>query len=160
MTAVLGLLAMVSTLAIDPEQVTPGPVSDAVSLDTLAAASEANVNVVDLLGAMSSTSLTARQYLVGVGEIAAPRSAMPAFGTVWDKLAVCESTSNWHANTGNGYFGGVQFDRGTWLRHGGGAYAPRADLATREQQILIAQRTLVVQGWQAWPACSRRLGLR
>ena len=86
-------------------------------------------------------------------------SADPPIG-VWDRLAACESTSNWRANTGNGFYGGIQFDYGTWLRHGGGAFAPRADLATRAQQIAIGQRTLAAQGWGAWPACSRRLGLR
>ena len=86
-------------------------------------------------------------------------SADPPIG-VWDRLAACESTSTWNANTGNGYYGGIQFDRGTWLRHGGAQYAPRADLATRAQQIAVGQRTLAAQGWGAWPACSRRLGLR
>jgi|SRR5215467_1041066 len=90
--------------------------------------------------------------------VEAPPTA-PAYG-VWDRLAMCESTQNWSANTGNGYFGGLQFDRGTWLRHGGAAFAPRADLASRTAQIAIAERTLAVQGWGAWPVCSRRLGLR
>lgn len=83
----------------------------------------------------------------------------PAYG-VWDRLASCESGQRWSANTGNGYYGGLQFDYGTWLRHGGAAFAPRADLASRAQQILIAQRTQATQGWGAWPYCSRRLGLR
>ena len=90
--------------------------------------------------------------------VEAPPTA-PAYG-VWDRLAMCESTQNWSANTGNGYFGGLQFDRGTWLRHGGAAFAPRADLASRTAQIAVAERTLAVQGWGAWPVCSRRLGLR
>jgi|SRR5215471_2477394 len=94
-----------------------------------------------------------------VSEAPEPPPSAPAYG-VWDRLATCESTQNWSANTGNGYFGGLQFDRGTWLRHGGAAFAPRADLATRAAQIAIAERTLAVQGWAAWPACSRRLGLR
>ncbi|GED97033.1 resuscitation-promoting factor [Gordonia crocea] len=81
-------------------------------------------------------------------------------GSVWDALAQCEATGNWAINTGNGFYGGVQFDYGTWLRHGGGKYAPRADLATREEQIEIAKKTLAAQGWGAWPACSSRLGLR
>jgi Transglycosylase-like domain len=79
---------------------------------------------------------------------------------VWDRLAACESTSNWHANTGNGYSGGLQFDASTWARYGGRAYAPAADLASRAQQIIIAQRTLAVQGWSAWPVCSRVIGVR
>lgn len=83
-----------------------------------------------------------------------------ASGSVWDRLAQCESGGNWRINTGNGYYGGLQFSYSTWLGYGGGAYAPRADLATREQQIAIAQKTLAGQGWGAWPACSSKLGLR
>ncbi|MFT4200720.1 transglycosylase family protein [Gordonia sp. (in: high G+C Gram-positive bacteria)] len=81
-------------------------------------------------------------------------------GSVWDQLAQCEATGNWHINTGNGFYGGVQFDAGTWLRWGGGKYAPRADLATREEQIEIAKKTQAAQGWGAWPSCSAKLGLR
>lgn len=92
-------------------------------------------------------------------EIAVPTPSEPAYG-VWDRLAMCESTQRWSANTGNGYYGGLQFDYGTWLRHGGAQFAPRADLASRAQQISVAERTLAAQGWGAWPACSRRLGLR
>jgi murein DD-endopeptidase MepM/ murein hydrolase activator NlpD len=80
--------------------------------------------------------------------------------TVWDALAECESGGDWHARTENGFFGGLQFHPGTWLTHGGGEFAPSAHLATREQQILIARRTLEAQGWAAWPVCSLRLGLR
>lgn len=81
-------------------------------------------------------------------------------GSVWDSLAQCESTGNWAINNGNGFYGGIQFDAGTWLRWGGGKYAPRADMATREEQIDIAKKTLAAQGWGAWPACASRLGLR
>lgn len=86
--------------------------------------------------------------------------SVAASGDVWDRLARCEASGNWAINTGNGYFGGLQFTAGTWTRHGGGAYAARADLASREQQIDIAQRVLATQGWGAWPACSAKLGLR
>ncbi|GAB2932550.1 DUF3235 domain-containing protein [Rhodococcus aerolatus] len=88
---------------------------------------------------------------------AAPASAAP--DSDWDRLAQCESSGNWAINTGNGFYGGVQFTNSTWLAFGGGQFAPRADLATREQQIVIAERTLAGQGWGAWPACSQRLGL-
>ncbi|MFD3505987.1 transglycosylase family protein [Nocardia sp. NPDC058666] len=80
-------------------------------------------------------------------------------GAVWDALAQCESTGNWAINTGNGYYGGIQFDESTWARQGGLKYAPRADLATREEQIAIAEVTRARQGWGAWPACTGRLGL-
>ncbi|MGW5146554.1 transglycosylase family protein [Rhodococcus koreensis] len=81
-------------------------------------------------------------------------------GSVWDALAQCEATGNWAINTGNGFFGGVQFDQNTWERQGGLKYAPRADLATREEQIAIASQTQRAQGWGAWPTCSGRLGVR
>ena len=77
----------------------------------------------------------------------------------WDRLAQCESGGNWHINTGNGYYVGVQFSASTWLGYGGGKYAPRADLASRIQQIAIAEKVLRGQGWGAWPACSAQLGL-
>jgi hypothetical protein len=81
-------------------------------------------------------------------------------GEIWDMLAHCESGGNWSANTGNGYYGGLQFHPGTWSGYGGEAYAPRADLATRKQQIAIATKVQQRQGWGAWPACSYKLGLR
>ena len=78
----------------------------------------------------------------------------------WDAIAACESHNNWAINTGNGFYGGVQFDQNTWERQGGLRYAPRADLATREEQIAIAEVTRARQGWGAWPVCSGRVGAR
>ena len=83
-----------------------------------------------------------------------------ASGGVWDRLAQCESGGNWSINTGNGYYGGIQFNSRTWKAYGGGKYAPRADLATREQQIDIAKKVQANQGWGAWPACTSKLGIR
>ena len=80
-------------------------------------------------------------------------------GAIWDALAKCESGGNWAINTGNGYFGGVQFDQNTWARQGGLKYAPRPDLATRNEQIAIAEKTRARQGWGAWPTCTSRLGI-
>ncbi|MVU83033.1 DUF348 domain-containing protein [Nocardia sp. ET3-3] len=80
-------------------------------------------------------------------------------GATWDALAKCESGGNWAINTGNGFYGGIQFDQNTWERQGGTRYAPRADLATREEQIAIAAVTQSRQGWGAWPACTSRLGI-
>jgi hypothetical protein len=79
---------------------------------------------------------------------------------LWDRLAECESNQHWHANTGNGYFGGLQEDRVFWANHGGLQYASRPDLASREAQIAVARVGQARQGWAAWPICSRRLGLR
>jgi uncharacterized protein YabE (DUF348 family) len=81
-------------------------------------------------------------------------------GGVWDALARCEAGGNWAINTGNGYYGGVQFDQNTWERNGGLRYAGRADLATRGEQIAIAEVTRARQGWGAWPTCSGRIGAR
>ncbi len=69
--------------------------------------------------------------------------------SVWDRVAACESGGNWATNTGNGYYGGLQFDQGTWIAHGGAQYASRADLATRAQQIAVAERVT----YDAWPHC-------
>jgi uncharacterized protein YabE (DUF348 family) len=77
---------------------------------------------------------------------------------IWDRIATCESSNNWHANTGNGYYGGLQFNNPTWLSNGGGAYAPRADLATREQQIAIANKVRAARGLEPWE-CAYKLGL-
>jgi resuscitation-promoting factor RpfA len=76
----------------------------------------------------------------------------------WDRVAHCESGGNWHINTGNGYYGGLQFSSSTWSGYGGGRYASRADLASKGEQIAVANRVLSAQGWGAWPVCSRYAG--
>jgi murein DD-endopeptidase MepM/ murein hydrolase activator NlpD len=78
----------------------------------------------------------------------------------WDLVANCESRGKWNEDTGNGFFGGLQFEPGTWRAFGGEAFARSAHQATREQQIVVAQRVLASQGWLAWPACSAKLGFR
>ncbi|MFC8564448.1 transglycosylase family protein [Streptomyces sp. NPDC057245] len=94
--------------------------------------------------------------------------ALPLVGTgtahaadveTWDKVAACESTNDWDVNTGNGYYGGLQFTQSTWEAFGGTRYAPRADLATKDQQIAVAEKVLDGQGPGAWPTCSQRAGL-
>ncbi|GAA2571851.1 MULTISPECIES: transglycosylase family protein [Streptomyces] len=94
--------------------------------------------------------------------------ALPLIGTgtahaadveTWDKVAACESTDDWDINTGNGYYGGLQFTQTTWEAFGGTRYAPRADLATKDQQIAVAEKVLDGQGPGAWPVCSQRAGL-
>jgi hypothetical protein len=74
-------------------------------------------------------------------------------------VADCESSGRWAVDTGNGFYGGLQFRQSTWEAYGGLAHAPRADLATREQQIAVAEEVLAEQGWEAWPVCARRYGL-
>ena len=103
--------------------------------------------------------MTALGVIAGAPFIfAAPVQAAPE--STWDELARCESSGDWNTNTGNGYFGGVQFSQSTWEGYGGTVYASRPDLATREQQIAIAERTLAGQGWGAWPTCSAKIGAR
>ncbi|MGW1770983.1 transglycosylase family protein [Streptomyces sp. NPDC002104] len=91
--------------------------------------------------------------LIGAG------AAHAASVDTWNKVATCESTSNWRINTGNGYYGGLQFSQSTWRAFGGTAYAARADLATKAQQIAVAEKVLKGQGPQAWPVCGKQAGL-
>ncbi|GHH91616.1 transglycosylase family protein [Streptomyces capillispiralis] len=79
--------------------------------------------------------------------------------STWDKVAACESSNDWNINTGNGYYGGLQFTQSTWEAYGGTRYAPRADLASKDQQIAVAEKVLDGQGPGAWPVCSERAGL-
>jgi uncharacterized protein YabE (DUF348 family) len=115
----------------------------------------------------SSTVVTAPVAAVkAVGTKSRPASAAPApapasgpvssaggssvNGAMWDRIAACESGGNWAINTGNGYYGGLQFDSQTWLGNGGGAFAPRADLASRTQQIAIANKVYAARGLAPW----------
>ncbi|WP_323182395.1 MULTISPECIES: transglycosylase family protein [unclassified Streptomyces] len=76
-------------------------------------------------------------------------------GPDWDAIARCESGGNWRANTGNGHYGGLQFTQSSWKAAGGRKYAPRADLATKAEQIAVARRLAKIQGMGAW-TCARR----
>src|SRR5690348_2115335 len=77
--------------------------------------------------------------------------------STWDKAAQCESGGSWAISTGNGFHGGLQFTASTWRSFGGTGMPHRA---SRTEQIAVAERVLAAQGWKAWPACSRELGLR
>ncbi|MEU9048180.1 MULTISPECIES: transglycosylase family protein [unclassified Kitasatospora] len=94
----------------------------------------------------------AMPLLTATGASAAPASA-------WDSVAQCESGGNWGINTGNGFYGGLQFTSGTWKAYGGTAYAPQANQASRAQQISVAEKVLASQGPGAWPVCSKKAGL-
>jgi len=88
------------------------------------------------------------------------QSSQPAASSgsgVWDQLAECESGGDWSINTGNGYYGGLQFSQSSWEAAGGSG---RPDQASREQQIAVAEQLQAQQGWGAWPTCSARAGLR
>ena len=95
--------------------------------------------------------------VLGGGSIALAGQAAAATDGEWDQVASCESGGNWSINTGNGYQGGLQFSQGTWASHGGGDYAPSAQLASKDQQIAIAERVLANQGRGAWPVCGHGL---
>jgi len=84
-------------------------------------------------------------------------NASAATASEWDAVAQCESGGNWSINTGNGFFGGLQFTNSTWAAYGGTAYAARADLATKAQQIAVAEKVLAGQGKGAWPVCGKGL---
>lgn len=102
--------------------------------------------------------LTGAALLAPLGLLAATGNAAAADSGVWDRIAKCESGGNWHINTGNGYYGGLQFSAGTWRAYGGTAYASTADKASKASQIAVATKVQNAQGWGAWPTCSARAG--
>ncbi|WP_308190916.1 transglycosylase family protein [Pseudonocardia terrae] len=107
----------------------------------------------------ASTAPRARIVKVGTND---EQPEVPAIsdGAVWDRLAQCEAGGNWAINTGNGYYGGVQFDASTWRAYGGTQYAPLPNQASREEQIAVASKVRDSRGgYGAWPACARKLGL-
>ena len=95
--------------------------------------------------------------VIGGGSLALAAHSGAATDSEWDKVAGCESGGNWAINTGNGYHGGLQFSPSTWSGHGGGEFAPVAYLATKEEQIAVAERVLASQGKGAWPSCGGSL---
>jgi hypothetical protein len=111
--------------------------------------------------------LSLRHRLIGFAFVASATAVtgvgmtLPAQAAVgvWDRVAACESGGNWAVNTGNGYFGGLQFSQSTWRGFGGLLYAPTASRASKAVQIAIARRVLAVQGPGAWPVCGPRAGL-
>ncbi|GAB1639827.1 transglycosylase family protein [Krasilnikovia sp. MM14-A1259] len=96
--------------------------------------------------------------VTGTVALLGPAAPASASSVNWDAIAKCESGGRWHVNTGNGYYGGLQFSRGTWAGHGGTKYAGTADKATREQQIAVAEHVLRSQGIHAWPVCGAKAG--
>ncbi|GAA2068584.1 hypothetical protein GCM10009801_16940 [Streptomyces albiaxialis] len=105
----------------------------------------------------ASLALTAGGAGVVLPLVTAGQASAASVDT-WEKVAQCESSGNWQANTGNGYYGGLQFNNSSWAAAGGTKYAPRADLATKDQQIATAEKLLAMQGPGAW-ACAGAGGL-
>ncbi|QKW26850.1 LysM peptidoglycan-binding domain-containing protein [Streptomyces seoulensis] len=108
--------------------------------------------------ARTTAVLAGAALLAPLGLLTAAGGAHAADSGVWDRIARCESGGDWHINTGNGYYGGLQFAASTWRAYGGAAYAATADRASRSQQIAVATRVQQAQGWGAWPVCSARAG--
>jgi resuscitation-promoting factor RpfA len=106
----------------------------------------------------TTAALAGAALLAPLGLLAATGNAAAADNGVWDRIAQCESGGNWHINTGNGYYGGLQFSASTWRAYGGTAYASTADQASRSAQIAVATKVQQAQGWGAWPVCSGRAG--
>ncbi|MBX7549865.1 transglycosylase family protein [Streptomyces sp. NPDC004232] len=106
----------------------------------------------------TTAALAGAALLAPLGLLAATGNAAAADSGVWDRIAQCESGGNWHINTGNGYYGGLQFSASTWRAYGGSAYAATADQASRSAQIAVAAKVQQAQGWGAWPVCSARAG--
>jgi resuscitation-promoting factor RpfA len=101
----------------------------------------------------------AAAFAVALGMTVGLSKPAEAKKSVWDKVAACESGGNWKINTGNGYYGGLQFSRSTWNAFGGRRYAKTANKASKSEQIAIARRVLAGQGPGAWPHCGRKAGL-
>jgi LysM repeat protein len=96
--------------------------------------------------------------VAGTAALLGPASAAQASSVNWDAVAQCESGGNWSINTGNGFYGGLQFTKGTWKAYGGGKYASTANKASRSEQIAIAEKVLDGQGIGAWPVCGKKGG--
>jgi len=108
----------------------------------------------------AAVALTVGGVALAAAVAAAPAQASaPYYYATWDRVAACESGGNWHINTGNGFYGGVQFSSSTWAGYGGHKYASQANLATKAEQIEVARRVLAAQGPGAWPVCGPRGGL-
>jgi hypothetical protein len=135
------------------------PPTPPIPEETVALADEVGVDAVQLQGAVVATRSTPRAYLEHEGLLEPPpRAAAPAASTaLWDRLAACESSGNWSSNSNPIYKGGLQFDAPTWRSYGGLAYASSAHLATKAQQIAVAERLRAARGMQPWPVCGRRV---
>ncbi|GHH33442.1 hypothetical protein HNQ79_000508 [Streptomyces candidus] len=106
-----------------------------------------------ITGSVVTAGAAAAMILTGTG------SASAASGANWPAVAACESGGNWAINTGNGYYGGLQFTQQTWSAFGGTAHAPSAHQASQAAQIAVAEKVLAAQGPGAWGSCGAKAGL-
>lgn len=106
--------------------------------------------------ALAGTANAAPETTAAVAPAAAAAPTQSVATSTWEKLAQCESGGDWNINTGNGFSGGLQFTPSTWQSFGGEG---KAHNASKSEQIRVAENVLDAQGWDAWPACSEKLGL-
>ena len=134
-------------------QETEAPTLDAAITIGNDGTGEAQAAIAELLTTLTTTTTAVPQYR----HTPTPPPASDA--SRWDQLAQCESSSQWdYPPVSGGFSGGLMFHIGTWRANGGLEYAPDAYLASREQQIIVAERVLANSGWRAWPGCSRKFG--
>jgi hypothetical protein len=127
--------------------------------ETVTLADEVGLDAVQLHGAVTTTRSTPRAYLEHEGLLKPPPRTVASAASwgLWDRLAQCESSGNWASNSNPRYKGGLQFDAPTWRSYGGLQYAPSAHLATKAEQIAVAERLRAARGLQPWPVCGRRV---
>jgi hypothetical protein len=180
---VLAQVAVVQVLTADAVVVAQAALADAAALEQQAVVALAEADRLEAearrtaatfeaqqaamqaqLDAARTTLVALERQRTAAPRVTAPRPSPPTAGPApqapahdWTRVAMCESSGNWSINTGNGYYGGLQFSPTTWAEFGGLAYASRADLATKSQQIAIAEKVLMVQGPGAWPTCGALL---
>ncbi len=155
--------ALLPTAPISAIRIPRGVLSDRQQPGTLPVSGATEAVAGSALPTPGSAPMEATLYVIATPKpapvAAASGGGAPVDGNVWDRLAQCESGGNWAIKTGNGYYGGLQFNYSTWLGYGGGEFAEYAHLATREQQIIVAERLHAARGFQPWPACRAKLGL-
>lgn len=142
-----------NTAIADPDVIYPGDKLRVPSAEEQLTSREIPSNVV---AAAPAAAETYEASYTSYSAPPAPAAAPVASGSVWDQLAACESGGNWSINTGNGYYGGLQFSQSSWTAAGGSG-SPQD--ASREEQIRVASNLQAMQGWGAWPSCSAKLGL-
>ncbi len=143
-----------NTSIADPDIIFPGDKLRVPTAEEVLTEREIPANVVAAAPVYTEPS---GGYVASTVSYHAPAAAPVADGSVWDRLAQCESGGNWSINTGNGYYGGLQFSQSSWTAAGGSGSPQNA---SREEQIRVAQNLQSMQGWGAWPSCSSQLGLR
>ena len=160
----LGTATLTSEQAAPPTtaQVNMGPTPDVAAAE----AAIAQQQVDEYLATLHAEEVRKQQAAAAAARASAGTAANydPGDGSRWDQLAMCECGGNWACNTGNGFGGGLQFmhqrSYSTWLSFGGGEFAPHPWEASREQQIVVAERVLARSGWGAWPGCTSKFGWR